>query len=69
MVYNKIMNAIFTDKIFGVLADGNEVHLYTVSYGNLTFSATNYGACLTSLIVPLTGAIISKEYFGCLNKV
>ena len=26
--------------------------MYTISYGNLTFSATNYGACLTSLIVP-----------------
>ena len=46
------MSANFTDQIFGVLADGKEVHLYTVSYGNLTFSATNSGACLTSLIVP-----------------
>ena len=52
MVYNKNMSVNFTDQIFGVLADGKEVHLYTVSHGNLTFSATNYGACLTSLIVP-----------------
>lgn len=47
-----MMNMQITDQIFGVLADGKEVHLYTISYGNLTFSATNYGACLTSLIVP-----------------
>ena len=40
------------DQIFGVLADGQEVHLYTITHGNITFSATNYGACLTSLIVP-----------------
>ena len=46
------MNMQIKDQIFGVLADGKEVHLYTISYGNLTFSATNYGACLTSLIVP-----------------
>ena len=52
MVYNKNMNTKITEKTFGVLADGQDVNLYTISHGNLTFSATNYGACLTSLIVP-----------------
>ncbi len=47
-----MMNMQIKDRIFGVLADGNEAHLYTITNGNLTFSATNYGACLTSLIVP-----------------
>ena len=47
-----MMNMQIKDQIFGVLADGNEAHLYTITNGNLTFSATNYGACLTSLIVP-----------------
>ena len=46
------MNTKITEKTFGVLADGQDVNLYTISHGNLTFSATNYGACLTSLIVP-----------------
>lgn len=46
------MNMQINDQIFGVLADGQEVHLYTITHGNITFSATNYGACLTSLIVP-----------------
>ena len=47
-----MMNMQIKDQIFGVLADGNEARLYTITNGNLTFSATNYGACLTSLIVP-----------------
>lgn len=37
---------------FGVLSDGTKVNLYTVSNGELTFSASDYGATLTSIIVP-----------------
>lgn len=37
---------------FGLLADGSKVYLYTVSNGQVKFSATNYGCVITSLIVP-----------------
>ncbi len=36
---------------FGVLADGTKVHLYTVSNGRMSFSCTDYGCTLTSIIV------------------
>lgn len=37
---------------FGVLSDGTKVSLYTVTNGNVSFSVTDYGAVLTSVIVP-----------------
>ena len=37
---------------FGLLSDGSKVYLYTVSNGQVEFSATNYGCVITSLIVP-----------------
>jgi aldose 1-epimerase len=37
---------------FGVLSDGREVSLYTVSNGQMSFSATDYGCTLTSIILP-----------------
>ena len=38
---------------FGVLCDGTKVHLYTVSNNRMSFSCTDYGCTLTSIV--LTG--------------
>ena len=37
---------------FGVLSDGREVSLYTVSNGVMSFSASDYGCTLTSIVLP-----------------
>ncbi len=37
---------------FGLLSDGSKVHLYTVSNGKMSFSASDYGCTLTSIILP-----------------
>ncbi len=37
---------------FGVLSDGREVSLYTVSNGSMSFSAMDYGCTLTSINLP-----------------
>lgn len=39
-------------KKFAILSNGKKVHLFTVSNGDITFSVTDFGATLTSLIVP-----------------
>lgn len=39
-------------KPFGVLPDGRQATLYTISRGNMTARITDYGATLVSLIVP-----------------
>ena len=42
-------------KNFGVLYDGNKIDLYTVSNGQMSFSATNFGCTLTNIILPAAG--------------
>ena len=37
---------------FGLLSNGTKVHLYTVSNDMMSFSVTNYGCTLTSIIMP-----------------
>ena len=37
---------------YGLLSDGKKVHLYTVSNGRMSFSVTDYGCIITSIIVP-----------------
>ncbi|MDR1565992.1 MAG: galactose mutarotase [Treponema sp.] len=39
-------------KTFGILSDGQKVHLYTLKAGDLSFSVSTLGAAWTSLIVP-----------------
>ena len=39
-------------KIFGILATGKKVHIYTLKAGDLSLSVTTLGAGWTSLIVP-----------------
>jgi len=41
-----------TKKIFGILASGKKVHLYTLKAGDLSLSVTTLGAGWTSLIIP-----------------
>ncbi len=37
---------------FGTLCSGEKISLYTISNGNMSFSVTNYGCIITSIIVP-----------------
>ncbi len=37
---------------FAVLSDGRKVHLYTVSNKEMSFSVTDYGCTLTSIVIP-----------------
>ena len=37
---------------WGVLADGTKVHLYTVSNDYMSFSCTDYGCTITSIVAP-----------------
>lgn len=37
--------------LFGTLYDGRKVYLWTIENGNATFSVTNYGASITSLVI------------------
>lgn len=37
---------------FGLLSDGTKIYLYTVSNKTMSFSVTDYGCTLTSLMVP-----------------
>ena len=64
---------------FGVLADGTEAYLYSFSNGQMSFSATNFGCVITSIIIPskigrvddivlvpptFESLLTSKDYFG-----
>lgn len=40
---------------FGLLGDGTKVRLYTVSNGKMSFSCTDYGCTLTSIILSAKG--------------
>lgn len=37
---------------FGVLANGKKISLFTVFNGQMYFSATDYGCCITSILLP-----------------
>ncbi|HAE22811.1 MAG TPA: galactose-1-epimerase [Spirochaetaceae bacterium] len=41
-----------TKKIFGVLGNGEEAELYTLSYGDVSLSISNYGGTIISLVLP-----------------
>ena len=36
---------------WGILSDGTKVHLYKVSNGNMSFSCTDYGCTITSIVL------------------
>lgn len=41
----------FFNETFGVLSDGTKVNLYTINNGNMSFSCSDYGATLTSIVL------------------
>ena len=64
---------------FGLLSSGEVVSLFTVSNGTLSFSATDYGCCITSILLPAAnggyddvvlgystreGYLFNKPHFG-----
>jgi aldose 1-epimerase len=40
------------ERLFGVLSDGSEVRLYTVSNDDMSFTVTDFGCLVTSIIIP-----------------
>lgn len=68
-------------RAFGTLSSGKKVSLYTVSNKKMSFSVTDFGCCITSLIVPsasggqddvvlgyptLDGYVSNPVFFGCI---
>lgn len=68
-------------RTFGLLSNGRRVSLFTVSNRDMSFSVTNYGCIITSIVVPnrqgrdadialgystLEGYIGNPVFFGCL---
>jgi aldose 1-epimerase len=68
-------------RTFGVLPNGKKVSLYTVSNGQMSFSVTDFGCSITSIVLPsangkkddialgfssLDGYIRNPVFFGCL---
>lgn len=51
-------------KIFGVLPDGTQAHLYTIRKGSLTATVTDYGAHLVSLMVPDKNGNVADVVLG-----
>jgi len=66
---------------FGVLSSGQKVSLFTISNKKMSFSVTNYGCTITSIMVPgndgeiddvalgystLEGYVHNPVFFGCL---
>ncbi|MBO5137265.1 MAG: galactose mutarotase [Spirochaetaceae bacterium] len=49
---------------FGVLPDGSKVHIYTISNGQMSFSATNYGCVITSIMIPSKNGGFSDVVFA-----
>ena len=52
------------EKNFGILSNGEEVKLYTLSAGDIKFSLINYGAAWTSLFVPSRKGIKDDVLLG-----
>lgn len=42
---------------FGVLSDGREISLFTLDNGTMRVSVTNYGACITAILLPTKNGI------------
>lgn len=68
-------------RTFGILSNGRKVSLYTIANRNMSFSVTNYGCIITSIVVPdqqgnpedialgystLESYIANPVFFGCL---
>lgn len=68
-----------TKERFGLLSSGEAASLFTISNGTMSFSATDYGCCITSILLPaahggyddvvlgystLEGYLFNKPHFG-----
>ena len=68
-------------QLFGVLCDGTEVNLFTISNGKMSVSCTELGATLTSIVLEkkngktidvlcghstFDGYVTSTSFFGCI---
>ncbi len=51
-------------RLFGVLSNGQKVSLYTVSNNRMSFSVTNYGCNITSILVPSASGKIDDVVLG-----
>ena len=49
---------------FGLLPDGQEAQLYTISCGGVTASVTDYGAALVKLLVPDRDGVLADVVLG-----
>ena len=58
-------NFKFTEVFFGTLYDGSKVSLYTISNGKMSFSATNYGCTITSILIPSSDGKMIDCVLGC----
>ena len=54
-----------TMKSFGFLPDGSQAHLYTIRFGQLEASVSDYGAVLVSLMVPDRNGKLDDVVLGC----
>lgn len=69
------------EQCFAVMSDGREAKLFTIENSVMSFSVTNYGCCITSILLPskqggfddvvlgysdFSGYLQNKPYFGAL---
>ncbi len=52
-------------EFFGILPEGGEAYLYTISCGKIQAKITNYGAALVSLLVPDREGSVADVVLGC----
>lgn len=50
---------------FGTLYDGTKIHIYTVSNGKMSFSTTDYGCTITSILLPSSDGKCIDALLGC----
>ena len=49
---------------FGVLSTGEKVHLYTIKNADMSFSVTNFGCTITSIVVPSKNGVKEDIVLG-----
>lgn len=59
-----MINTNFKKTEFGTLSDGKKVHIYTVSNGKMSFSASDFGCTITSIIVPSSDGFTRDVVLG-----
>ncbi|MCI5523894.1 MAG: galactose mutarotase [Spirochaetales bacterium] len=54
----------FKKSRYGTLSDGTKVHLFTISNGKMSFSATDFGCTITSILLPNKNGIPTDVLLG-----